>query len=1221
MLEKFQYDMFDHLEYPTIILSTKYHKHLGTINTVDQSSINPTFNLNSAQEISFSAYKKFSDIECNLWNDIIDGKYIYVPDYKEYYAIEVSIDSSDKTIKNVTGISACEYELSRRKLYNFECNTESDIARDDYEPTIIYNPDKLNASLLHRVLKDKCPDYSIAYVDESIAKLQRTFSADDKDIYSFLTDDVAKEVECIFIFDSVHRSISCYDLKTFGKNTDIYISNRNYSDSITVNGNPDEVFNCLKIEGGDDLITTTVANINPNGTNYIYNFSEDMLKDMPAELVEKIKSYNELYNDLQPTYQEYINKLYELIDEKINLESKMTPDVTTPETTAQQEAIKLVSQLTLVEVQKLNTLSKTSADLAVKGMAQVIVDPRYNVEVEYSTVTDYSTSLSYRTWTGKIRISNKGEKKFEDGSDDEALTNEFSVTIRSDDYEKYMYQKIQKALDRDDSVFYEIFEIENDEEFKNELTKYCLDRLESFESSYQTCLDILIEQGVTTDTKELYDVNLYEKMYQPYKTRIGYIQSEMVKREDEIASVQKEYDKYNKLREDIQVQLNFKNYIGNDLWIILSHYLQEDKYSNDNYISDGLTNDELIKRSKELFDKASEEVVKASENQYTFSSSLINLLNREDFKPFKDKIQLGNWINLGVDEDIYKLRLITISIDFGSLDKISVSFSNTEVLKNIVYDAKSVLDQAKSMGGSFNYVAHQASQGNEANHNVNSWIKDGLNSALVQIKNNDQEEITYDKHGLLCRSYDDIEDSYSPEQLKITHNCLVYTIDNWNTVSAALGKQQYVHYDESQNKFVTDIGFGLNSKFVQAGYIYGSQIIGGDIYSDNYSSPTATHIGLHDGSFSFAGGKLKYDNSELTVNGKIIATSGSFTGDIVATSIKASNGKIGNFNLSTALYSGTNSMSSTTAGIYLGTDGIQQYNNANQYVNIQNGILTCNGATVNGTIYCSNGTIGGFKITDSQIYNDNGDKSAGMGKYGSSWAFWAGATNTNSGNAPFNVGHSGELYASNATISGSFSCTNAGCTVKVTSGKLSFAYKSYTESYIQAVNTSSGGTQLDINCSDTLYLHGANGLQMYSNGNTLLLKCNNSKYLSCNSTWGGYIAGGLMVDSTIVVSSDKDKKHEISDLDINSTTSFIYSLIPKQFKYNNGTSNRLHHGFIAQEIKTSMGDDDWGVYVDDKDNGKGIRYEELISDIVLVIQEQKKIIDKLEQRIIELEAR
>lgn len=89
----------------------------------------------------------------------------------------------------------------------------------------------------------------------------------------------------------------------------------------------------------------------------------------------------------------------------------------------------------------------------------------------------------------------------------------------------------------------------------------------------------------------------------------------------------------------------------------------------------------------------------------------------------------------------------------------------------------------------------------------------------------------------------------------------------------------------------------------------------GVIKSNDYSQEnnTGSIINLTDGSFSFAGNKLIYNETDgLSIDGKIITSSG----------------KIGNFNIGAALYSGTNSNTSTTPGVYLGTDGIRQYKNA-----------------------------------------------------------------------------------------------------------------------------------------------------------------------------------------------------------------------------------------------------------------------------------------------------
>lgn len=98
--------------------------------------------------------------------------------------------------------------------------------------------------------------------------------------------------------------------------------------------------------------------------------------------------------------------------------------------------------------------------------------------------------------------------------------------------------------------------------------------------------------------------------------------------------------------------------------------------------------------------------------------------------------------------------------------------------------------------------------------------------------------------------------------------------------------------------------------------------------------------------------------------------------------------------------------------------------------------------------------------------------------------------------------------------------------------------------------------------------------------------------------------------------SDRRKKRSIKDLVVKKAKSFIMALKPKEFKFIKGisTSDRKHHGFIAQDVKEAMGADDWGVYCEDKENDFiGLRYDELIADMVTVIQDQEKRIEALER--------
>lgn len=128
---------------------------------------------------------------------------------------------------------------------------------------------------------------------------------------------------------------------------------------------------------------------------------------------------------------------------------------------------------------------------------------------------------------------------------------------------------------------------------------------------------------------------------------------------------------------------------------------------------------------------------------------------------------------------------------------------------------------------------------------------------------------------------------------------------------------------------------------------------------------------------------------------------------------------------------------------------------------------------------------------------------------------------------------------------------------------------------------------------------------------------------------GGFIG-------TIASDSDRNVKKDIKALEIERTADFIYSLIPSEFRMKDGTSNRLHHGFIAQEVKEKMGNNDWGLFIDKKVNDdnyeiqvsdeKGnitkeltaryaLRYDELIADLVATVQSQNMRIKKLEKQL------
>lgn len=904
-MKKIKYNMFGSIEQPTIILSTKWHKHLGTIENITDS-INSAFNMNTCDEISFDVEKEIDGVVCGLWDEIVDLKYIYVPQHREYYEITISMDDADSTVKHISAKSASECELSQKLLRDFHCNDETDILHPNYVITKFYNPNNPKGSLLNRVLADKGGEWKIAHVDDTIANIQRTFNCDGTSIYDFLVNTVATEIGCIFVFDSVYRTISAYDLRStcracdyrgefldycpkcgskniyrgYGKFQNVFISPENYAQSITVEGDAGSVKNCFKVVGGDDLITATVDNLNPSGSSYIYRFSDAMYHDMPTELVEKLQDYFKDYNAVLEEYEGYTKDYYDAVDEILRLQTTMMPDSEIPEdTTAEKELRKIMDGRFSVAMNR-EKVSATTVDNAVKSYARVLIDPRYKVDIFETTYTEEN-----HTWSGKFTVTSNG-KVDDDGNPEEASSVvSKDINISFDNYEAFLKQKIEKCLDRTKYGLTTIFNLENDIDFKNALTKYSLDRLASFESSYRGVLEVLQEQGISEDKTdklrdydELFGTDLYKDMYLPYYKRMEMIQDEMVVREKEIEVPTSQRDEATKKMREIQNRLNMQNYLGDDLYNIFVLYLREDTYTNSNYISTGLDNVHVINMAKELLQVANEKLYQASELQFTLNGSLVNFLSTKDFAEFKDNFEIGDWIICQADGVNYRLRVINVNVNHSDLNTITITFSNVAVVNNYMSDTKSVLDQAKSMATSFQYYANQAEEGNKAQESVKDFMDNGLDSAIFNILAGNNQDIVVDEHGLTARQYDDTINDYGNEQLKLTNNILVFTTDNWATASLGLGKHYYTKYDEDLGDFVTEQDYGLSSTFVQAGYIYGTQIIAGDLYSTNYSPTTGTHINLNDGTFSFAGGSLSYDGDTLNIKGTVTANDGTIGG-------------------------------------------------------------------------------------------------------------------------------------------------------------------------------------------------------------------------------------------------------------------------------------------------------------------------------------------------------
>ena len=919
----------------TIVLSTRARVKLGEIHNIDYSSINNTCELINGNSLSFDVYKTLNGEDEPLWDQIMDLKLIYVPELDDYLEITITDTDSLNQKKSISAVSAGIAELSQTYIHNFEANTEADIERPDYVVTKFYDPINPKGSLLHRIL-EKTPQYSLGYVDDSLKNLQRTITCDGESVWDLLSNTVANAFNCMFLVDNLAKKlyaidleINCQDcgerfeyapedevgvcpncggsnLSYFGKDTTLYADKENLTDEITVTVNAESIKNTLKLATGDDLMTATVRALNPNGTDYINKFNAESFEDMPTQLVDKIISYQQLYDSLQPTYQTIMENLYNAYDWKLWYESVMMPGGTAPdgtvmagqrpqiEVTAATEAAKLTTAtLSPVAMTSISaSTQKKTVDNAVCALARTLVYSGYvKVEVNSSTWS-YVSGSTRGTWRGTLKITTFSSMNKEDGERDTAITSSLVLAV-NDNYEtyinQYLYKNVAAAAERDDETIYDVLKINSLANYKAAIKVYCANRLESFRDALEGCLGILAGE---VDGKKAQAVSDFKsEIYDPYKTKLDATVQELDRRNASITLWDEKITNYSRQKSAIQTRLDFRKYLGENLYKTYCAYRREDRYENSNYISDGLDNAQTFARAREFLTAAQKQMNILATPQYTVSFNLFNILNKDGFSNEVSNFVLGNWMRVRADGKLFRVRMIKYAYNLGNLNEIQVEFSNVTRADGMVSDIQSILNSAKSMATSYGTTGNMAQAGQLAADTNKAFYRSGLIDANKRIKMNNDETITMDKFGVLAREYDDVTEAYKDEQLRITHNILAFTADGWDSVEVALGKHTYVTFDERTQKYVNNEAYGLSARFVQAGQINGSQITGGDIYSTALlNGIPVTHIDLDNGTFSFAGGNLTYKNNTLTMLNGTIKAGHIYSSDGSTTQINLDNG-------------------------------------------------------------------------------------------------------------------------------------------------------------------------------------------------------------------------------------------------------------------------------------------------------------------------------------------
>ena len=883
---------------PKNILSNTYRKpdvYLCEVDKtkickLDTSNMQATLKFNSYSELSFEIGRTYNDIltgavEINPYYDLIEAlRLVYVEGFG-YFEIQGPelIGDGIKEAKSVTAYSY-EYTLSQKYLEEFYVNTGETksievinaSSENNIVPVTLYNSSNKKRSLLHLIFEKDYAGWKIGHVDPQLQTLSRQFEVDRESIYDFLMNEVCEKFNCYIVFDTINNEINVYaesptekfvgdgktnrftctnafsSINTVSINgykttqwsydgitlvltdipesgamievvgedsnweTDVFITFDNLSQEIKVDYDADSIKTVLTVTFGDD---NDIREVNL-GLPYIVDLSYYTTPEwMGQDLYDDWLAYQEKCNSKQAEYTKNTQDMLYYAGQIDREESRLSlgyAEITVDENSVGKYYVRggthpnyYYTEVSLPAEYKVNTTYYSTRTTNLEDGADGNVAHLYEALKKYFMNAD--------DWKKDLDILS-GEFDFM-GSN--AIAN-LSKTLSGISTDRILNDTVSNALD---TFFVNMW---------NELGRIPLKQM--FYEPYKKVQITNMEAGWSQKGHAEYG-NYYAVIL---------ILSSIEKAISERDTIIKEYElKYKNLQDKnttISNELLMENNFTKGQLVRLNAFLREDELHLDDIITtsqDSIA--DTYKNQQDAMESGRIELKKISQPQLQFSMSMANIYALPEFEPIVDQFELGKTIKVEIRPGYIKQsRLMQVNLNFEDFSDFSCEFSELTSIRNQSDIHADLLKNAISAGKSVAQNASYWTKGSDQATSTDLKIQQGLLDVATAIKSIDGlQEVSVDNYGIHLRKKKfEGSEEYDDKQGWIVNNQFLYSDDAFKTTKSVFGEYKVPTSVDQDGNMQYENMWGLLAEAVIAGYIEGSQIVGGTIkigefYEDN----------------------------------------------------------------------------------------------------------------------------------------------------------------------------------------------------------------------------------------------------------------------------------------------------------------------------------------------------------------------------------------------------
>jgi len=372
------FDIFGNPELPYIILSNPNGEPLYSLGLAYETKM--VIRFNAINEFSFLFPESIDGGVTTLdaFSYLQNKRIVAVEGYGEFQITDAEKDMDGSVSVMSVKCESREVELIQKKVS----------AYSGTKP--LYNILSPDGTVLQDML-DLAPNWSVGDIDTELLTLYRTFDISDSNVYNVLMENVSKAFECIFIFDTVNKTISAKIADNATTETDIFVSFNNLIENANFSEKSDEITTSLSVFGRGNL---NINLVNPMGTSKIYNFDYYKSTDwMTQGLIDALDAWEAIISSEQSGYASNLLMLEEYNQDLLGLQSDLA---TLTEEYMVLEGLQTVSIQAGEDYSDINTQLSDKQD-EIDAQNVLITNKQNQIDSITSNLQTTNTNVSFTT--------------------------------------------------------------------------------------------------------------------------------------------------------------------------------------------------------------------------------------------------------------------------------------------------------------------------------------------------------------------------------------------------------------------------------------------------------------------------------------------------------------------------------------------------------------------------------------------------------------------------------------------------------------------------------------------------------------------------------------------------------------------------------------------------------------------------------------------------------